>query len=736
MKRIAQPLSPWAQTEPAKPITFYFNDKPYPAFSGDTVASALLAAGVRLFGRSFKYHRPRGVLGAGIEEPNALVTVGQGAHATPNIPATTVLVEEELRVYSQNAWPSLEWDWRSVNSWFSPLFAAGFYYKTFMGPFKNTKAWMFFEHHIRQAAGLGRLDGTVLPTEQEVRYEHHHEFCDVLIVGGGLEGLQAALEAAEQGLDTLLVEQESVLGGYALTWDAQSQPRQELTHLLTQVQNLCAAGRLRVWCQATAFGLYDSQTIGVVEKRSYFSQAALGQAQEVFHIVRTDKLVLACGALERPLVFAGNDKPGVMLASAGRTYLHRYGVLLGHNVLVAGNNDEAVQTALDFAQAGASVTLTDTRASLHPDWVNALKANKVQLFERACVIQSHASLVGQKAVQAATLAHFDESSGKVGAELGRKAVDLVLMSGGFTPTVHLTTHLGHKPVYQASCHSYVPSSTLPEFIRCRGAMTGEGLPAFTPLPPLRDGQKRDKAFLDWQHDVHVADIELAQREGYTHVELTKRYTTLGMATDQGKSANIQALGLVAALQGKDMAEIGTTTFRPPFTPVSIGALAGRGVGAHYRLVRRTAIEPWHKSNAAVWTEAGAWRRALWFKTHGATLGEAYKKEMDFVREATGISDVSTLGKIDIQGPVYIGGMTKIEDGVKIVGPAMIGRNCHICEDAIVDNSVIFEYSRIGSGVRLIDKLVFGRYCVDKSGATIDVQAAALDWLITDSRQPL
>lgn len=677
---------------------FFYNGQRIPAFQGDTLASALLANGERVLARSFKYHRPRGLMGAGVDECNALLGIGQGAAHEPNWPATLVQAEAGLKVFSQNAWPSVKRDWRAVNGWFAPMFSAGFYYKTFMGPFKGTRAWMFFEEHIRRAAGIGLAD--TAPDAQ--RYDAQHDFVDLLIVGSGPAGLRAAMVAAESGRDVMLVEQDVEIGGSLLATAPDSAQGAWLQACKARLEG---QERLRILTRCTAFGLYDGHTMGVVERAAPGQHdPALGEPKQRLRTVRFGALVMACGAIERPLTFVGNDRPGVMLAGAVGLYLQRHAVACGHNVLFAVNNDAAYASAIALAQSGAKVTVADSRGSVSPALQEAAERAGIVVKTRCTVVHAE----GSHGVQRATLAAFDASTGSLGALGETLSLDLVATSGGYSPTVHLSSHLGAKPIYSGEAQGFLPGA-LPAGHLCAGAMVGcqdgmsavhsgeqqalaalrflghettasAGMPAlpasasesmaFDSLPVLRHARIKGKAFIDFQHDVHADDVAQAHSEGYVSVEHLKRYTTLGMATDQGKTSNMAALGAMAAARGMPIEQVGTTTFRPPFTPVTIGALAGRGVRQHYRAVRRTTMEPWHQEHQAVWAEAGLWRRALWYKSNGATLGEAYKAEMAVVRQGTGMADVSTLGKIDVQGPdaaeflnrVYSNGFAKLPVG--------------------------------------------------------------------------
>ena len=723
-----------------QPLGLDFDGRRLGGFAGDTVAATLLANGVHLVARSFKYHRPRGILAAGVEEPNALLTVGSAQLQEPNIAATVLELHEGLQARTQNAWPSVRLDLMAVNSWLSPLLPAGFYYKTFMGP--TRRAWMFYEHFIRRAAGLGA--SSQLPDPD--RYDWQHGFADLLVVGSGAAGLAAALGAARAGVDVTLVEQDFELGGALLSNATDSAQGQWRDATLAALE---ASGRVRILRRATAFGLYDGNTMGVIERSAPgLADAARGVARQRLHIVRARAIVMACGAIERPLVFAGNDLPGVMLSGAVGTYLHRYGVMAGRRTVFATNNDAAYLDAIALARAGAQVTLADFRAqaptALHAEARNA----GVQVHAGTALVQAQGGL----RVQRCTIAPFDIASGRVTGAGERIDVDLVAVSGGWTPSVHLSSHRGIKPVYRADIAGFVPGGFDAAHFGA-GAMVGTqslasaiaggwdagaqaaALCGVSPAPgrlpppdapdasigfssvgPLIAAGLSGKAFVDFQSDVTVDDIDLAHREGYQSVEHLKRYTTLGMGTDQGKTSNLNGLAIMAARRGLGMDAVGTTTFRPPYTPATIGALAGRSVGAHLQPVRRSAMHDWHIAHGGVMVEAGMWMRPLWYRSHGDTLSAAYKAEMELVREGVGIADVSTLGKIDVQGPdaaeflnrVYVNGYAKLPVGKARYG-FMLREDGIVMDDgttSCISENVYFMTTTTGQAARVMSHLEF------------------------------
>jgi glycine cleavage system aminomethyltransferase T/NADPH-dependent 2,4-dienoyl-CoA reductase/sulfur reductase-like enzyme len=601
----------------SQPVRFSFDGKSYQGFAGDTLAAALLANGVKLVGRSFKYHRPRGILSAGSEEPNALVELRNGAYREPNTRATVAEIFEGLTAASQNRFPSLKHDFMGVLSYFAPLFAAGFYYKTFMWP---ASFWeKFYEPMIRRAAGLGRNAGMPDPDF----YEKSTEFCDVLVIGGGEAGIEAAREAARTGGRVILCDESHRLGGQALS-DGKAID-------LTGLENV------KILTRTTVFGVYDGGTYGAVERLGDHLAASHTPRQRYIRIIAASS-VLASGAIERPLVFGNNDLPGVMLAGAVRAYIHRYAVALGRRAVLALNHDEAAQTIPALAKAGIAIAgIIDNRPQSSPQ-VRALAAEaNAPLFAGAQLQRG----IGKLEVSAAEILNADGSRVTL-------PCDLIAMSGGWNPALHLTSHLSGKPVWDAITASFIPD-TLPPNMRVTGAAAGQGLnPGILPL--WRSGTAREKAFVDYQNDVTATDVTLAKQEGFVAVEHLKRYTTLGMATDQGKTANVNGLALMAAATGNSIAGTGTTRFRPPYTPVALGALAGPHRGQNFKPVRLTPTDAWAKSQNATFIETGLWRRAQYFARAGEDWLAAVTREVNAVRNNVGICDVTTLGKIDIQGP--------------------------------------------------------------------------------------
>jgi sarcosine oxidase subunit alpha len=673
----ARRLSSGGRIDRAHEIAFTFDGKRYTGYAGDTLASALLANGTRVLGRSFKYHRPRGLLAAGSEEPNALVTVVRDAgRTTPNVRATQVEIYPGLVAESQNRWPSLAFDVAAFNDVLAPLLPAAFYYKTFMWPRSAWHRW--YEPAIRRAAGLGRAPTAPDPDRYAQRFAH----CDVLVVGAGPAGIAAALAASSGGASVILCDEQPTPGGSlhderAATIDGVAAPR----WLAAAVKELASRRGVTLLSRTTAFGYFPHNLVGLCERLTdHLSSPPETAPRERLWQVRAREVVLATGALERPLVFPGNDRPGVMLASAGSAYLHRYAVSVGARVVVVTGCDAAYATALDLHAAGTTVSLiADVREAATGGAVRAARDAGIELLDRATVLGTSGRL-GLREVRIARL-----NGGMVEGER-KVACDALLMSGGWTPSVHLFSQSRGKLKWDLDRQAFLPSQSA-EHERSAGACRGvEGLEAAlhdgaqaghaaakaasrggdwsAPRAVARDfsmigaagalghglGGLPARAFVDFQNDVTTKDLALATREGFESVEHVKRYTTTGMATDQGKTSNLNALAIVAEGLGRPLQEVGLTTFRMPYTPVTFGVLAGYDRSGLFDPVRSTPMHEWARRQGAVFEDVGQWKRARFFPRDGEDMHRAVARECRAVRQTCGIFDASTLGKIEVVGP--------------------------------------------------------------------------------------
>ncbi len=651
-------------------IEFTFDGKKIKGYQGDTLASALLANGIHLVGRSFKYHRPRGIFSASSQEPNALVQLRQNNRHEPNTRATTVELYSGLNASSQNRWPSLKHDIMGVNNLLSPFLGAGFYYKTFMWPKSFWES--VYEPVIRRAAGLGKP--TVAPDPDQ--YERLTHYCDILIVGAGPAGLMAALNAAKTGARVAIVDENPNFGGQLLqettTLDniAGHQWASQLHETLSQYPNITCLPR------TTAVAYYDDNTIACVERANdHVAEPPEHQPRQRLWRMVTKKVILACGALERSLVFNGNDRPGVMLASAVRAYTNQFAVHLGNDICIFTNNDSAYQTAIDLSKAGSNVqAIIDSRQNVHEDLIQYAKDHNIRHFEGANISQTK----GKHRISHIQVRTANDQSVTL-------ACDILACSGGWNPNIQLHSHTTAIGCFDDEKLCFIPGDSVQDEVSIGGAagvfdlqkaMTDAHTAAIDtakacgfstsidntdPLPVIdrttdfaiealwRTPNATSKAFVDMQNDVTVKDITLAVKEGFVSVEHLKRYTTLGMATDQGKNSNVNALAILAQEREKPIAQVGTTRFRPPAVPVAMGVFAGSAVGQHMAPIRKTSTHTWALNHNAVFTEAGQWLRPHYYARKGEGLSAASYREAIAVRESVGICDVSTLGKIDIQG---------------------------------------------------------------------------------------
>ncbi len=733
----------------SQPITFTFNGKSLIGYAGDTLASALLANGLSLVSRSFKLHRPRGIVGAGAEEPNAIVQIGVGAVTIPNLRATQVELYDGLIARSCKGWPSVEWDISALNDRFSRLLAAGFYYKTFMRP---KALWKYYERLIRASAGFGTVPKGADPDS----YEHRNEHCDVLVAGGGPAGLMAALVAARSGARVILADEQSEFGGSLLSESGQIDSQDATDWVATVIAELSKLQNVRMLPRSTVFGYYDHNFLAIAERCSdHLAKQEPERPRERLWRVRAKQVVLAQGAFERPLVFCNNDRPGVMIASAVTAYINRYAVCPGQNAVVFTNNDSAYQTALDLDRAGARVIIVDSRAS------GAAASGAAAREAGIPILQGHVvcDVVGRKKIKGVRVAIWNGDISETVTPTINIDCDLLAMSGGWSPAVHLHSHSGGSNEWDSELHCFVPAASAQACIvagsaagkfslrECLqdGSDAGEKalaacgikgssidvpvtvavetspIQALWRVPAAKDPDRCGKQFVDYQNDTSVADIRLAVREGYRNVEHVKRYTALGFGTDQGKLGNINGMAVLAECLGEDIPAVGTTTFRPAYTPVTFGTGAGENTGLLLDPLRKSAIHECHELAGAPMEVVGQWHRPWYFPTASEDLHAAVDRECLAVRNSVGMMDASTLGKIDARGPDVVEFLERIY--THDIGKMKVGR----CAYGIM----------LGEDGMLMDDGVMARvteqqfYLTTTTGGAANVMSWLEEWLQTE-----
>ena len=661
-------------------INFKFNNKKYRGYKGDTLASALIANKVDVVGRSFKFSRPRGIVGHWSEEPNAIVQVGSGAGTVPNLKATQVELYEGLEAKSVNGWPTVNFDFMSLVGVFEKLMPPGFYYKTFMYP---GRFWMLYEKYIRKAAGLGKA-----PVDSDPDYydkENHH--CDILVVGSGPSGMIAALEAGLSGADVIIADDQSEMGGSLLYSNHSLEGKSGFNWAKLLENKISSLKNVTVINRCTVFGYYDHNFLTMIERcNDHISVTSESGPRQKLHRVRAKRVILATGAFERPLVFANNDIPGVMIASSVSAYINRYKVLPGKSLVLCTNNDYAYKTAIDWKSEGNNrITIVDTRRAVKSELVNQAKALGIKIIYGHGVIEAK----GKKRVQAALISPLSANGSELIGGSTEIVCDVIATSGGWSAAVHLNSQTGVKPVWNRNIISFTPGKTNETQVSigaCNGSFNlidciqegseagalmsknlgfGKGKPKekivldksdnehptqpIFCIPHQKPSIKGLKQFVDQQLDVTAGSIELAAKEGFESVEHVKRYTALGFGTDQGKLGNVNGMAILANALNKSIEETGTTMFRPAYTPTTFGAIAGRDVKVLFDPIRYTPMHEWHKKHTKEFENVGQWKRPWYFPKVSEGIEQAVARECLAVRNKVGILDASTLGKIDVKG---------------------------------------------------------------------------------------
>ncbi|WP_386080744.1 sarcosine oxidase subunit alpha family protein [Vreelandella sp. F11] len=682
-------LNTGGRIDRSRTLSFTFNGQRYQGHPGDTLASALLANGVDIVNRSFKYSRPRGIVAAGAEEPNAIVQLGSSeAGQVPNVRATQQALYEGLTVSSTNGWPNVQRDLMGLIGKLGGQFMPpGFYYKTFMAP---ASMWLTYEKYIRKAAGLGRSPMEADPDS----YDHFNQHCDVLVVGAGAAGLAAALAAARSGARVIVADEQDEMGGSLLASRETLEGKPADQWVVRVLDELAGCENVTLLPRTTANGYHDHNFVTLHERRTeHLSDTAPvenghRQVRARLHRVRAGQVILCTGAHERPLVYAGNDVPGNLLAGAVSTYIRRYGVAPGRKLVLSTSNDYGYRAALDWKEAGCKVVaIVDAREAPAGDWVDAARAQGIDIITGSAVIEAK----GSNRVTAARVAKIDIDAFKVSGSVQELACDTIASSGGYSPVIHLASHTGARPTWRDDIIGFVPG--LVKGVQACGGANGcyalgdvlaEGVEAgikaaaamghavqtvtlpsaerlqqgpavaLFQVPHEKPTLRGPKQFVDLQNDVTAAGIELATREGFESIEHIKRYTAMGFGTDQGKLGNINGMAIAARCLGRSIPEVGTTVFRPNYTPVTFGAIVGRHCRDLFDPERYTALHQWHVERGAEFEDVGQWKRPWYYpqKVNGKTetMHEAVARECLAVREKVGILDASTLGKIDIQGP--------------------------------------------------------------------------------------